>query len=287
MPGFLANFGAAVLGKTPPPLRYWVSRSAASGQPTKTTAPGAAPPTRIRPIRGRDVPEGAHLAHRIRDAQLVAREMSQDDGYPTRRALLEHLSTQHRQYRDEFRAWVGFAAASAAVLVAGLGAIFALSKDMPSYLIAVSPLVLVSYSALVGVLLMYAAAAQLYSELLERKMNALLGREEYTFELQYSVFRGVKADQRPYLMLFGVMTLAPLVIGAAGLYQMLLMQSFSNVWSLTCVLFLALSVTAAVGGVLILVRQAALRRQAINQEVLKDWIAPVSAPTIPGQADPD
>jgi len=165
-------------------------------------------------------------------------------------------------YREEFRAWASYAAASVTILVGALAAVWTLAKDVPLELLALLPLVFVSYGALVTLLLTYAAAAQVYSELLERKMNALLGSDDYIFERRYSVFRGFRADRTAYLIVGAVMMLAPLVISTSGVAR------DSGPWwaGVTTVLLLIVLLL-----MFAMVHRTVRRREALNEDVFKEW----------------
>jgi hypothetical protein len=135
--------------------------------------------------------------------------------------LIDQLSSQYKIYRDEVRGFLQLAGGSASLLVILLFGEITAAKDNPLLLFLV-PLSIVSYGALFALMFIYASIAASYSELLEKKLNALLHNQSrtYIFESEYV---GPKPKQREFIyfgLIWTLIPVMPLSVCAYALWQL-------------------------------------------------------------------
>jgi hypothetical protein len=137
----------------------------------------------------------------------------------TKQILLDHLVSQYRLYREEIRMYLGYAAASVSILIfLFIGEINA-SKESPR-LILLIPLTTLSYTALLGCFYSYSWIAAHYSELLELKINKLLGSSEYVFENYYVGPKPHRGEEVPFRGLWLLIMAMPVAFTGYGMMRL-------------------------------------------------------------------
>jgi hypothetical protein len=179
---------------------------------------------------------------------------------------LEHLQAQYRLYREEVRMYLGFAAASAPLLIFLFMNELSVAKDNHDLIVLV-PLTSLSYSALLGFLWTYGQFAALYSELIELKINVLLKPALYSFENDYVGPKPGKHELFPFGMLCLFIAAMPVLLTG---YAMRRMMHDSNI---PCYLSCGILALVVIGFPCIAWAVARLWRlkKKENDQLLEDW----------------
>ena len=132
-------------------------------------------------------------------------------------ALIAHLESQYKMMRDEIRVDKGLVAATPSVLVALLTGELIVAKDKPEALLAL-PLTILACGGFMGILMSFLTLAAKYAELLESKLNHLLGEEVYLYETRFGGPRNDKRKTIPTVTLSLITATLPLGITGYGIY---------------------------------------------------------------------
>lgn len=179
--------------------------------------------------------------------------------------VLNHLSSQYKIYRDEVRGYLQLAGGSVSLLIILLFGEMTAAKDNSLFLMLI-PLSVLSYFALFCVMFIYASIAASYSELLELKMNALLGTRNsvYIFESEYV---GPKPHQNEFLYFGLIWLLMPAMPLSLCVYALLQLGKTHRL--LACLLAFAVAIGLVVA-VLSTVKIMIKRKQK-NDLLIESW----------------
>ena len=180
--------------------------------------------------------------------------------------LLEHLGTQYRLYREEARTYVGFAAASVSVLVVLFIGLLTLVKGN-SKLVILIPLSGVSYGGLLALLYVYTSLAAKYSELIELKMNELLGPNVFQFENYYVGPKPGRREAIPFFIIFLSIGAMPIAVILFGLWRC----AHANILSTYMAVLFLLIVVVALACVMRAVYSIINLRNEMNARLIEEW----------------
>jgi hypothetical protein len=186
--------------------------------------------------------------------------------------LVDQLSAQYRLHTEQARAFVGFAGTSLSVIFILITGIFTISRDDNRILLILAPLTLISYAALIGLLFLYVNLNTLYAELIERKINFLLGElPVFQYETCYVAYKDNKGEVGSHYLLVVCAALTPI---APAVYAIWLLGDIIST-GLQASLLIAVSFSCSlVSYVLLKVRSS---RRKKNDKLLEDWKSQITS----------
>lgn len=194
-------------------------------------------------------------------------------------AVIAKLDSQYSVYRDEVRLYVQLMFGSASLF--GLLLYWEISAVSVPILWAVLPLTVVSFCGLLALMMVFLGVIAAYTELLELKLNYLLGdrADVFMFESYYiGLFSSSQSQSNrsergfPYLIVIWILaSIMPLLLCGYALWK--LMKSYPVGGPI-----LAIFVLAALPSILVCAVKIVANRRRENKHLLDAWKKQVTVP---------
>ncbi|HEY2496852.1 MAG TPA: hypothetical protein VGK24_07270 [Candidatus Angelobacter sp.] len=181
--------------------------------------------------------------------------------------VVDQLTLQYGIYRDEVRTYIQLVCGSSTLLVIILFGEITAAHDKPELLMLV-PLSVISFAALLSAMSTFMGIAASYSELLELKINFVLGRFPlFLFESNYRYLNPI-AHKRAALPVVAIWILIPV---------MPVTLCFYSLWELKALhphaaLVLAVVVIICMAGCAVSGTKAVGNMRQRNAELFAEWI---------------